>query len=419
MQLHRWLLIVMLMGICPWPDAAAQQVILNTNGEQIVIYPDGSWRYYEEADSVLLKKNLKKEELFVPDNDPTNPFEVPADNPEELVQLMRMASEFADLTERQQKEASIALANATGDKFEAEAQLEQANQNKGLVEPDHLAALEEAYDEKTADVKAAKRHLKVTTQFHEQAMKILQLSADKMEKPLSKLMAEHGAYFGSAVAEAPGVSGENSPGSEPQDQEQLMESAPDRTPVSPEPVRAVAGGTDRYSNYVRQPADCQIVQNQIDRNTRKARVVVQRELLFTHTDEELRPYFRQQELVTCHAQLSRIDDNVYLSVEFSIASPNARKNFGALEKGSLFRVKLLDRTDVNLYNLIADRGKIDPYSGHTLFVGQYLIEKDAAKVLSRTEVDKIRVVWSTGFEDYDVYDLDFFIDQFNCLQSVQ
>ena len=50
------------------------------------------------------------------------------------------------------------------------------------------------------------------------------------------------------------------------------------------------------------------------------------------------------------------------------------------------------------------------------FRGQYPISKGELKVLRRSEVDRARIVWKTGYEDYDILNVDFFINQFNCLK---
>ena len=97
----------------------------------------------------------------------------------------------------------------------------------------------------------------------------------------------------------------------------------------------------------------------------------------------------------------------------------AQKNFGALDEGSLLRFRLIDGTNIDLHNVQGDRGRIDPYTGNTIFIGRYLLQKEHQRTLAKTELDKMRVVWNTGYEDYSVYALDFLIDQFKCLKSYQ
>ena len=39
------------------------------------------------------------------------------------------------------------------------------------------------------------------------------------------------------------------------------------------------------------------------------------------------------------------------------------------------------------------------------------------KALKKGEVDRVRIIWDAGYEDYEVYNLDFFINQFKCLNK--
>jgi hypothetical protein len=47
----------------------------------------------------------------------------------------------------------------------------------------------------------------------------------------------------------------------------------------------------------------------------------------------------------------------------------------------------------------------------------YAIAQDQMSFLSKSEVDKIRVFWSSGYEEYEVYQLDFFMKQLACLDK--
>ena len=45
----------------------------------------------------------------------------------------------------------------------------------------------------------------------------------------------------------------------------------------------------------------------------------------------------------------------------------------------------------------------------------YPINSSVLATLAKGEVDTIRMYWSSGFEEYEVYNLDFFINQIRCL----
>ena len=405
------LLLVGISMILTLHEVCAQQVIINSNGQRVVVYPDGSWRLFQEADSLLLKNQLAKEQVYNADYR-NETYENLSDNPGELTSTIHVARQFADLTLRQSREANRELARLIDEKFEVEARLRQAEENKSFIEPDQLANLEDSYDQRTKDVKEARKHQKEATAFAEEAQNILDMPTDKRAKALNKVMVKHSAYY----------AGRNDTftldsGIIPTAQEPTAEVS--REPATSGSSGAVWNEDDYYLSYRRKPVSCLAVVNEADAKGKTEMLVIARRTLFKHTDPDLRPYFRNKDLVTCSGQLSQIGDAVYLNLEFSIASPNAKKNFGVLPESSLMRLTLVDGTEIDLVNLQGDGGRIDPYSGHTLFVGRYLLENANQKRLSKVELDKMRVVWTSGYEDYDIFAVDFLVDQFECLKSYQ
>ena len=105
----------------------------------------------------------------------------------------------------------------------------------------------------------------------------------------------------------------------------------------------------------------------IDEESHRRQIQIAPSLIFTHTDQDLRPYFKDKELITCQGSLVKIGSYLYLSVEFQIGSSHSQNNFGALQKESLLRFKLIDGEYISLYNIKSDHGHIDPYSGNTVF----------------------------------------------------
>jgi hypothetical protein len=76
---------------------------------------------------------------------------------------------------------------------------------------------------------------------------------------------------------------------------------------------------------------------------------------------------------------------------------------------------LLDGNFVNLTSGAMDRGSYDTKNGLLTYRVQYPIDHALLPFLQRSEVDKVRVFWSSGFEEYEVYNLDFFTRQVACL----
>ena len=163
--------------------------------------------------------------------------------------------------------------------------------------------------------------------------------------------------------------------------------------------------------------DCLVNSEKTDDFTQKKRIDLGKQFLFSYTDEKLRPFLKGQELLICDASLTSLGGFSYLNLSFNIASPNARDNFGVLENNAPISLKLINGNTISLYNSNRDVGKIDPYSGNTVYNGLYIISAANEKLLSKTELDELRVIWSTGYEDYEIYEIDFFINQLTCLKK--
>jgi len=82
-------------------------------------------------------------------------------------------------------------------------------------------------------------------------------------------------------------------------------------------------------------------------------------------------------------------------------------------------IKLINGTTVTLLSQEFDPGTVDMSKLKTFYTTAYLIGPKDEKELMKAEVDKVRVIWDVGYEDYEVYELDFFIDQLNCIYSAE
>ncbi len=163
---------------------------------------------------------------------------------------------------------------------------------------------------------------------------------------------------------------------------------------------------------------CKLVFNKLDEFSGKVRKDVAKELFFTYTNERMRPYFKNREYITCNAGLASLSGEIYfLKLDLEVASEKAKKEYGFLEKGSALIVKMIDGSTVRLLNQKTDMGTLNPLQKSVVYKPQYIISGSQVKSLSKGEVDRVRVVWSTGYEDYEVYELDFFINQMSCLEG--
>ena len=127
-----------------WLPAHTQQIIVNSNGDRIVMYPDGSWRSAEAGDSVLLRNLQKSEPIgYLSESDiPSREL-----NPGEYEDyILRQWNELHFNILAQEKKIQAEFRAATNAQFKARELLGNAEANKSMIEPDRLAQLNEDFD---------------------------------------------------------------------------------------------------------------------------------------------------------------------------------------------------------------------------------------------------------------------------------
>lgn len=137
--------------------------------------------------------------------------------------------------------------------------------------------------------------------------------------------------------------------------------------------------------------------------------------LFRYTNPALKAYLQGKTHVVCEAALASNGPNAVLHLTFIINDPNARKAFGRLEKNSLATLKFMDGSSFELQNAVADDGIFNPETDGSIFHAQYPLSAELLKKIRRTELDKIRVLWSKGYDDYDVQQVGLLMRQAECL----
>jgi hypothetical protein len=432
----------------------SQQIMINSKGESVIMLTDGTWRIAGPADSTLIKQYVRKNQTIPePGAAPVN-----ASGRNETEEKAFLAKQWKEIYARistEEKEVQNVFRAATNAQFKASSKLQNAQSNLKLMEPDQLATLQGAYDESVENLKKAKLQQKEIKSLVEKARKTNAKPKSLTASKINKFRTDFNLYLAafkmgkSTQPNSPGIVAQTPPplATKPENTNPFPSpsSVPPTSNTSPTPdsksknnkvppvtsTAVVAAEVESYdrdminkrpsamqpSPYSSKPYVCVFSKDTMDSNTGHRLLELRQEVLFSHTDEDLRQYFKDTELITCKGHLTQVGPYTYLIIEFQIASSHAQPNFGGLDEGSLLRCKLMDGEYVSLYNQKANAGRIDPYSGYTVFVGQYILGKQEIKKLRKAELDKLRVMWNTGFEDYDVYQVDFFPHQIHCLDN--
>lgn len=433
-----------LLFTCLISSLMAQQVSANKKGDLIITMRDGSWRPVKPSDSLLVRQ-------YYLQNPPTKGKKTTDTTPQAqkykeenkvsssdtTVQINETGlnsrwNELVLVILEEEKKVQKDFRDATNAQFKASEQLSLAKANKNGIPPEQLIRLQKEYDQCVSALRMAKREQNEVKKLVDVSRTINANISTLSEKKYTHVLADYNVFI---KTYQPGSKPVISTDAEPAEELVITATPPapdpvpevitiealDNTSSSPLPAEPTISGNRpadyRTKPYVAQPYACVFVTDSIEYTTKSRRLELQPDLLFTYTDPDLRPYFRDKEFMTCRAMLSRIDSYTYLSVEFQIATTHTQNNFGALDNGSLLRLKLMNGEQISLHNLKASTGRIDAYTGNTVFTGQYALGKTDLKKLGTSELDTIRVLWTTGYEDYDVYNVDFLIRQIHCLTT--
>lgn len=384
------------------------------------MFPDGSWRPATAQDSVYSIAGKSEKGVSTAGKEMTVAETWKLLSEEILNQSKRIQSQFREATNAQ---------------FKASQAYNSANRQKNTPK-EKLEPLKDAYDSSVAKLKNLKQSQvdlkkiiqkmrkwaypssKITSSRYNQLLNIYQKHLVKYDQPKSPFASmetkKSGTQKETPKKEIQKTTSNEVAQSSPESKSKLTHQ-PKIQPQENNVGRVEK--TDLWSTTPSTDISCTIEIDSVDQMTGLRKLSLPYSMIFFHTDPDLRPFFKNKDLITCRGKLASIGGQYYLQVQFEIASANSQNNFGGLAQGSLLRIKLLNGELVSIYNTKADLGKINSYSGNTLFTGTYPLSRDDLKKLSESELDKMRVMWNTGFEDYELIYLDFFKQQIACLQS--
>lgn len=375
---------ILLTALCTVsvPEKALAQGVIRENekGEKIIVYPDGSWRYFNQTTRG--------------GSYPVNQSQIASlDQPVLLTEedARRIASRRAQLA----KEASEIAQNRA----------EQASQQR--------ARLEAELGRTTAKEQATRinQRLNVAKTTEQEAREEAALAQQELA------LAEGLAIKGNILQE-------------------LKKSIERREPQTPLPsTEALAQdfapnlarlGAAYYFDWNSESIQgtraydkgCSFTFNGKDDNGR-FRKDLEKQLLFTHTDERLRIFLKDKEYLSCEGYLSSYEGFRFLTLSFGFAYPNAREAYGFIEKGSTLTIKLLNGQFINLQSGTMDKGSYDIQREVLTYLVQYPIDPSVLGLLQNSEIESVRVFWSSGYEEYPVFNLDFFQKQLKCLDGAR
>jgi hypothetical protein len=362
-----------------------QEIRQNEIGERIIVFPDGTWRYFH-------KRQLSGGNYPVVNQEVT-----PLNNPIEITR-----EEVYQLVNRRIQQAKDAMYYADI-RAKAMAEQEKELQNKiAIAQQNSLVPAEELnklFNQLTLTQQLASTSLGT---IKEAQSDILITQDLKMKGDILRLFRP-----------------ENAPGKLDFNTVFASEEMVNLDFFANDSPLAFYGqniGVIMPDNLASTNAICQYAYEGLDAKGLDWRRDGKKELLFTFTDERLRLFFPDKEYLRCEAFLSTVGRREkQLTIEFRFAYPNAREAYGVIEKNSLITLKLFDGQIIQLKAGELDLGKYETDKDILTYRMIYKMDNQQINLLRKQELEEIRMYWSAGFEVYPVYNIDFFSRQLKCL----
>jgi len=182
-----------------------------------------------------------------------------------------------------------------------------------------------------------------------------------------------------------------------------------------------ADGTWKYIEKTVEPApepsgDCDYATNEVDEFTGNEKYVMKSEVFLTHTDEALKKYYKNKDYTTCEAYCAKIEGMKVMYVNWKIMSKDAYKYFGSIQADAKFILKMKDGKMLELVYSKYDSGDMKYNGGYTTYSSYIILSDEDIETLKANELEKVRMFWSKGYQDYDISNTTFFINQLPCLK---
>jgi hypothetical protein len=166
-------------------------------------------------------------------------------------------------------------------------------------------------------------------------------------------------------------------------------------------------------------SNCNLAFDGVDNFTKKKKKETQKMVFFRHTDDFMRSALKDKDYITCEAMATLVEGGFYfLNLIFTIESKDAQRAFGFIDKSSPISFKLMNGRNIILTTSKTDIGIADNLKGTTTYRALLQLGPSEVKSFLESEMDIVRVAWSAGYEDYEIYDVDFMQNLFKCLDKI-
>lgn len=158
------------------------------------------------------------------------------------------------------------------------------------------------------------------------------------------------------------------------------------------------------------PVDCK--QEQKENGERR----VGGELFLTYTPKGLRHKFHAHSYLEVYLSLRERKKQLFLELQVDIYADDAQSGYGKIEKGGQLLLELMDGTTLDLRSIHEFNGQKAASGECIRYRPIYRVESSMKKSFQEKDIHRMRMVWSKGYEDYEVHYIDLHKKLLECLK---
>lgn len=152
--------------------------------------------------------------------------------------------------------------------------------------------------------------------------------------------------------------------------------------------------------------------------TGKKQLYVKKDILFAYTPEKMKNYYKLDDFLQGIVSMEKYDGKYFLNIECRFKSKDVQKSYGSILNNDFLRIEFLNGKKVFLKASKVEEPYIEKHTANTIYKVKYFLENSENIDQFENEfIDTIGIMWSTGFESYMVHNVDFLIQQMQCLND--
>jgi len=168
-----------------------------------------------------------------------------------------------------------------------------------------------------------------------------------------------------------------------------------------------------------QAQECNYYKNEVDEFTGDTKIIMETESFISHTDSSLLKYYKKkkEQYLEVGVYVAKLNETYVLYFNAKFQTKKAYEYYGSVSKGSKIIMKLADGTMAELIISKSDFGKTNYDRGTSTYSSYCILGESDLSSLKSSEIDKVRIYWSKGYESYDCDSPSLLIKQLNCLKK--